>query len=102
LYATFSVIIIQIITLNFPAVALTAVALPFLYASSKPEEWIEARMRELFPCPDFHIVFTMPHELNSLCMGDRNYFFDLLFKAASYKITKVDKRRIQKKYVSYI
>ena len=45
--------------------------------ASKTEDWIEERMRELFPCSYFHVVFTMPHELNSLCMGNRKWIFDL-------------------------
>jgi formamidopyrimidine-DNA glycosylase len=30
------------------------------------ERWVEARTAELLPVPYFHLVFTLPHEINSL------------------------------------
>jgi len=56
--------------------------------NSKKEEWIEARMKELLPVKYYHAVFTMPHQLNSLVMGNRKAMFDLLFNAASYTLLK--------------
>ena len=56
--------------------------------SAKTDEWIEERRGELFPCPYFHVVFTIPHELNSVCMGNRKWILDLLFKAASHTLLK--------------
>ncbi len=52
--------------------------------NSKKEEWIEARMKELLPVKYYHAVFTIPHQLNSLTMGNRKAMFTLLFDAASY------------------
>jgi len=49
----------------------------------KKQEWIEARMEELLPVKYYHVVFTMPHELNSLVMGHRKLFYKLLFDASS-------------------
>jgi Putative transposase/Transposase zinc-binding domain len=49
----------------------------------KKEEWIEARMQELLPVKYYHVVFTMPHELNSLVMGHRKLLYKLLFDASS-------------------
>jgi Transposase zinc-binding domain len=40
----------------------------------KKQEWIEARMQELLPVKYYHVVFTLPHELNSLVMGHRKLF----------------------------
>lgn len=54
--------------------------------NSKKEEWIEARMKELLPVKYYHAVFTMPHDLNSLVMGNRRAMFTLLFDAASYAL----------------
>ena len=51
--------------------------------NSKKDEWIEARMRELLPCKYFHTVFTLPHELNPIVMGNRKAMFKLLFEASS-------------------
>jgi len=49
----------------------------------KKQEWIEARMQELLPVKYYHVVFTLPHELNSLVMGHRKLLFKLLFDAAA-------------------
>ncbi len=50
----------------------------------KQEEWMEARMNELLPVKYFHVVFTLPHELNALVMGNRVKLFKLLFDSASH------------------
>jgi len=54
----------------------------------KKEAWIETRMKELLPVKYYHAVFTLPHQLNSLVMGNRTAMFTLLFKAASYTLLK--------------
>ena len=45
-------------------------------------------MKELLPVKYYHAVFTMPHQLNSLVMGNRKAMFTLLFDAASYTLLK--------------
>lgn len=50
----------------------------------KQEEWMEARRNELLPVKYFHVVFTLPHELNALIMGNRVKLFRLLFDSASH------------------
>jgi hypothetical protein len=49
----------------------------------KKQEWIEARTKELLPVKYYHVVFTMPHELNSLVMGHRKLLLKLLFDASA-------------------
>jgi hypothetical protein len=49
----------------------------------KKQEWIEARMQELLPVKYYHVVFTLPHELNSLVLGHRKLLYKLLFDACS-------------------
>ena len=49
----------------------------------KKQEWIEARMQELLPVKYYHVVFTLPHELNSLVLGHRKLLFKLLFDASA-------------------
>ena len=56
--------------------------------NSKKEAWIESRLKELLPCKYYHVVFTLPHELNPLVMGNRKQLFDLLFDAASYTLLR--------------
>jgi hypothetical protein len=47
------------------------------------ERWIEARTAELLPVPYFHVVFTLPYEINSLAQGNPKVIYHLLFQAAS-------------------
>ena len=47
------------------------------------KQWVEERQRELLPVPYYHVVFTMPHQLNSITLGNRTVMYNLLFKAAS-------------------
>ena len=47
------------------------------------EQWIEDRKRELLPLSYYHVVFTLPHELNSIILGNRTALFKLLFDAAA-------------------
>jgi len=49
----------------------------------KKDEWIEARMQELLPVKYYHVVFTLPHELNSLVSGHRKILYNLLFDASA-------------------
>ena len=49
----------------------------------KKQQWIEARKQELLPVKYYHVVFTLPHELNSIIMGHRKILFKLLFDASS-------------------
>lgn len=46
------------------------------------EAWIIQQEDQLLPVPHFHVVFTLPHDLNSLCMYEPAKMYDLLFKAA--------------------
>jgi hypothetical protein len=47
------------------------------------ERWVEARTAELLPVPYFHLVFTLPHEINPLAQGNPKVIGGLLFQAAS-------------------
>ncbi len=47
------------------------------------ERWIAARRAELLPVPYFHLVFTLPHELNALAQGNPRALYAMLFAAAS-------------------
>jgi Putative transposase/Transposase zinc-binding domain len=46
------------------------------------EKWIQARLDELLPVKYFHVVFTLPHELNNLCLTYPKQLYHLLFEAA--------------------
>ena len=49
----------------------------------KKDQWIEARMQELLPVKYYHVVFTLPHELNAVVMGHRKVLYKLLFDASA-------------------
>jgi hypothetical protein len=47
------------------------------------ERWLAARRTELLPVPYFHLVFTLPHELNALAQGNPRVIYGLLFQSVS-------------------
>jgi hypothetical protein len=46
-------------------------------------KWLAARSAELLPVPYFHIVFTLPHELSALALGNKRLLYDLLFRSSA-------------------
>jgi hypothetical protein len=49
----------------------------------RKERWIEARGEDLLPIQYFHVVFTIPSELNRLVSMNRKVMYDLLFQSVS-------------------
>lgn len=47
------------------------------------ERWLAARRSEFLPVPYFHVVFTLPHELNALAQGNPRAIYALLFQSVS-------------------
>jgi Putative transposase/Transposase zinc-binding domain len=60
------------------------------------KQWVEDRQRELLPVPYYHVVFTLPHQLNAITMGNRTVMYNLLFKAVSTTLLQFAK---DKKYL---
>lgn len=52
------------------------------------EKWILNREAELLPVPYFHVVFTLPSELNTLAMHRPKEVYDSLFRSAWQTIRK--------------
>lgn len=46
------------------------------------DKWIQAREAELLPVPYFHVVFTLPAALNTLCLYQPAILYNLLFQTA--------------------
>jgi hypothetical protein len=46
------------------------------------EMWLIGREEELLPITYFHVVFTIPHELNDLCRYAPQAMYDILFESA--------------------
>jgi hypothetical protein len=59
------------------------------------EKWLEARNKELLPVPYFHVVFTVPSELNPLALRNQNVVYSLLFKAASETLLELTRTRLK-------
>lgn len=53
--------------------------------------WVKARTNELLPVPYFHVVFTVPHELNRFAARNKKAFYTILFKAASETLLELAK-----------
>lgn len=50
------------------------------------ETWIVQQEDMLLPVAYYHVVFTLPHELNELCLHQPRFLYDLLMKAAWHTI----------------
>ena len=55
------------------------------------EKWILAREKNLLPICYFHIVFTIPDDLNRLCLVNQKVMYDILFKAGSKTLSDLAK-----------
>jgi predicted Zn-ribbon and HTH transcriptional regulator len=53
------------------------------------ERWLAARERELLDTSYFHVVFTVPHELNLLALENPRLFYDLLFAASAQTLLEI-------------
>jgi len=53
------------------------------------ERWLAARERELLTTNYFHLVFTVPHELNVLALENPRLFYDLLFTASTQTLLAI-------------
>ena len=51
------------------------------------ERWLEARKSEILPITYFHLVFTLPHQLNPIILKNKSLMFNILFKAVSETLT---------------
>jgi Putative transposase/Transposase zinc-binding domain len=51
--------------------------------------WLQAQQRDLLTTNYFHVVFTVPHELNPLGLTSRRRLLDLLFEASSQTLLEV-------------
>lgn len=56
--------------------------------NTQKQQWLEAREKECLPVKYFHLVFTLPHELNALALLNPACLYNILFKAAFATIGK--------------
>jgi hypothetical protein len=53
--------------------------------------WVEHRLNELLPVGYFHMVFTVPQELNRFALNNKASFFNLLFRSVSQTLLTLGK-----------
>lgn len=58
-------------------------------------KWLEKHTSELLPVGYFHLVFTLPHELNRLILANKKTVLGLLFKAVSQTLLEFGHRRLE-------
>jgi len=49
--------------------------------AAKQAFWIDELMKSTLPIKHYHIVFTVPHHLNAICLHNQRMYYDLLFSA---------------------
>lgn len=57
--------------------------------SLKQHKWVEERCTDALPVPYYHVVFTLPKELNPLFLAFPKVCLDLLFKTASKTVSNM-------------
>lgn len=55
------------------------------------EKWLDKRFEDLLPTQYYHLVFTLPSELNNLVLRNKRVMYNLLFKASSETLTELPK-----------
>jgi hypothetical protein len=58
------------------------------------ERWLEKRKDEILPLNYFHVVFTLPHELNSIILNNKRVMLNCLFTAASKTLLTFGKNEL--------
>jgi len=58
------------------------------------ERWLDKRKQEILPVPYFHVVFTLPHELNCVILNHKRLMLNCLFAAVSQTLLKFAKNKL--------
>ena len=58
------------------------------------ERWLDKRKDEILPVSYFHVVFTLPHELNTIILNNKKVMLNILFKAASQTLLTFGKNEL--------
>lgn len=57
--------------------------------ASAAHRWLEARQEDLLRVEYFHMVFTIPSEINELAYQNKSVVYDILFKAVAKTLTTI-------------
>ena len=56
-------------------------------------QWLQQQQASLLPVPYFHLVFTLPHDLNPLIQQNQRALYNLLFAAVSQTLLQFGQNR---------
>ena len=64
--------------------------------ASAAKRWLEARQADLLPVDYFHVVFTIPSQINELAYQNKSVVYNILFKAVSQTLLLIggDEKRL--------
>ena len=48
---------------------------------NRQSAWIEKLEKEILPIKHFHVIFTVPHSLNDICLYNNKMYYRILFKS---------------------
>jgi len=57
--------------------------------ASVAHRWLEARKEDLLPVDYYHVVFTLPSEINDLAYQNKSVIYNILFKAVAKTLTTI-------------
>ena len=55
------------------------------------EKWIDAQKENVLDTPYYHVVFTVPEELNPVIYSNQKLLYDALYHAASSTLNELQK-----------
>jgi hypothetical protein len=58
-------------------------------------QWLEQQTEHLLPIPYFHVVFTLPHQLNQLIQHNQGRLYSLLFSSASATLLQFGRKNLK-------
>ncbi|MHB8170083.1 MAG: IS91 family transposase, partial [Thermincolia bacterium] len=58
---------------------------------SKQQDWVSAQLAKLLPVGYFHVVFTLPQELNAVVLQNQDLLYSILVKSAGDTIIELAK-----------
>ena len=57
----------------------------------RKEKWLEKRKEDLLPVQYFHVVFTIPDELNPLALRNQRVIYNILFRSVAETLTELSR-----------
>ena len=61
----------------------------------KGAQWLEQQTEHLLPIPYFHVVFTLPHDLNPLIQHNQARLYSLLFSSATATLLEFGRNNLK-------